>query len=464
MASCKVEILHLADLTPAPQERLWHSSPHPQLPIIATCGADKIIRIYSLLNFTLISSISGGHKRSVRSSAWKPNSREEIVLATASFDATVGIWKRWDRLLDNSTGIPHIPGAADSGMDKIFATGDENEESDDWTFAVLLDGHDSEVKSVSWSSSGSLLATCSRDKSIWIWEDLEDGESNFETIAVLQDHQGDVKCVSWHPEDDCLASGGYDNTIRLWREDIDDWSQVACLNGHEGTVWSVDWEAPACSRVVSDSNKENNALDASDILRTEGELPPMIDTNLRAPRLASCSDDKTVRIWRKLSAPSTFPIPQDSIPGTIRTCSIEETWVQESVLPGEHDLSIYSVSWSKRSGLLASTGADGKIVIYGERPKLSHLHGDSGELPVPSSKGAVAIEDIQVTNTLAIETEWHILSTIEAAHGIHEVNHVCWAKRGNPDSRLDGRLNQQEEILLSTGDNGIVRAWEVVKR
>ena len=138
----------------------WHLSWSPAAPTLASCSSDKSIRLYSFspaphptptsptYRFSQKTTIPTSHGRTVRSLAFSPTG---TTLATASFDATVGIWQQVDeRGLDDGDGAEDGEG--------------------EWEAVEPLEGHDSECKSAEWSADGRLLASCSRDKSVWIWE------------------------------------------------------------------------------------------------------------------------------------------------------------------------------------------------------------------------------------------------------------------------------------------------------
>ena len=370
----------------------------------------------------------------------------ESVIATGSFDASVGVWKRWEQAdLNPRPETAEVDftreWSGDNGTDltKVENKGDDDEEDEEWRFALVLDGHDSEVKSVAWSAGGNFLATCSRDKSVWIWEEV--GEDDFETIAVMQEHQGDVKSVAWHPEEELLASASYDDDIRLWREDVDDWGCVSILKGHESTVWAVEWETlkPPLLEVKTE---ERTATQRSWVERREAS----------GPRLVSCSDDITIRVWRRKPRQKG---PEQSKLSIIRTGSNEEDWVEEAQLPKRHMRAIYSLAWSKKTGRIVSTGGDGKIVVYEE----GWYQKETGTVTVPDGHtnggDSELMQDIQSDKTQSSEeaTEWNVIAELEGAHGAFEVNHVCWAPRA------DRNKSEDEEVVLSTGDDGIVKVW-----
>lgn len=96
------------------------------------------------ITFSHNTTVPTGHAKTVRALAWSPSGE---TFATASFDSNIGIWGQED-------------GEDDSGI------GNKKE----WECMSLLEGHETECKSVAYSSSGTLLASCSRDKTVWIWE------------------------------------------------------------------------------------------------------------------------------------------------------------------------------------------------------------------------------------------------------------------------------------------------------
>ncbi len=395
------------------------------------------------------------------------------MLATGSFDASVGIWRREDNN-DNRGGsgsgseekaVVTKGGLIDFDQrDREIEFGGEAEEEDDeeWKFAIVLDGHESEVKSVAWSAGGNLLATCSRDKSVWVWEEV--GEDDYETVAVLQEHEGDVKCVAWHPEQELLASGSYDDDVRLWREDVDDWGCCAVLRGHGSTVWCVQWEGLK----VHVYGEGDEGVKGEWMKRREAS----------GPRLLSCSDDLSIRVWRRRPKERV----QQSRLSIIRSGSAEEDWIEEARLPVAHSRPIYSVAWSK-SGRVVSTGGDGAVIVYEERwkqgerkevPATNEAKDENHENGNATTTGGEAMEGVTKAETpkeadgherqhpnddvISEATEWVVVARIEGAHGVFEVNHVTWAPR---PSKQGEDVSEREDLIVTTGDDGAVKVWEL---
>ncbi|KAJ2926802.1 hypothetical protein H1R20_g10315, partial [Candolleomyces eurysporus] len=347
-------------------DRAWNLAWNPKHPLVASCSADKTVRLYSYgvttasalepsLSFKTNQTIHTEHLKTVRAVAWSPSGR---TLATASFDSNVGIWEQERDERDDEEDEDGQTGSLGSG---------------DWECVGTLEGHETECKSVAYSPTGTLLASCSRDKSVWIWEVQPDAE--FECMGVLLEHSQDVKCVAWHPHEDILASGSYDDTIKLYVDDpSDDWYCFTTISGHESTVWSIAWSP--CGRY-----------------------------------LASASDDKTVRIWAYVdvnpnSNSDNNRILQIKPPSAMTNSHGSGRWVQVAVLEGG-ERSVYSVAWGKGKqsegglGWLASAGGD----------------------------GAVRVWDVQEPEAGSVVLKPKLVASYPEAHGVYDVNCVSWNPR-----------------------------------
>lgn len=388
---------------PAHTDKAWSVSSHRSLPLLASASTDKTSKIYKLSrhnDFPLVACLEDTHKRSVRAVSFKPamaSTDSDFVdlpaLACGSFDSTISIWgiDEPEEFLDNDDDMDTDDEEARAARKKREAqilTSANNE----WNLMALIEGHENEVKAVAWNRSGRYLASCSRDKTVWIWETDPETLEEFECVSVLSDHEQDIKHITWHTRLNILASSSYDDTIRIYKQDEDDeWSCIGLLNGHAGTVWCSAFEDP--SSPVAPRDKI---------------------------RLASASDDSTVRIWYTTAA---SPEDEDDetkdhgIPSSIKHHSAEMEWDLQCVLPAVHKYAVYSVAWSPYSGRIASAGADGQIVIYKETDKE--------------------------------ESKWEIESSILAGHGVHEINCVNWCQ-----------LESGEEMLSSAGDDGRVNIWD----
>jgi len=200
------------------------------------------------------------------------------------------------------------------------------------------------------------------------------------------EHSQDVKCIAWHPKEEILASASYDDTIKLYLDDPeDDWFQFATLSGHTSTVWSLAFSP--CGRY-----------------------------------LASCSDDSSLKMWKRERVPRTHGAPG----------AMDERWTGQLTIPNAHDGTIYSISWGEAHGArsdsatelgwLASAGGDGATKIWQLREKL----------------GGPSLEH-------------KLMAHLPKTHGDTDINAVSWCTR-------EGLHN----LVATVGDDGLMRVLKVV--
>lgn len=125
-------------------------------------------------------------------------------------------------------------------------------------------------------------------------------------------------------------------------------------------------------------------------------------------RLASCSDDCTVKIWQEYK-----PNNQEGIP----TKDGDSTWKCVCTLSGYHTRTIYDISWCHSTGLLATACGDDIVRVFKED--------ENSDPNAPS---------------------FSLVNSAERSHN-QDVNCVTW----NPTNH---------GLLASCSDDGDIKLWK----
>jgi WD40 repeat protein/DNA-binding XRE family transcriptional regulator len=349
---------------------------------LASCGFDCAVRVWDVRNGECLQTLVG-HTRPVSKVAVSPNGR---LLASGGFDSTLRVW-------DVASGIcikrfaEHdgtIMGLAWSPDGNILATCSYDSTIRLWDLhhdnaqRILL-GHAASINSFTFSGGGSMLLSGSDDQTVRVW-DVERGwcvrviagyglfffdvvwspnsrsllSANSDTTLTLwnvadgsvrltlRGHTHMVYSVAWSPDGRWVASCSFDQTIRIW--DAETGSCVRTISAHTDTFYrTVRWSPD--SRWLASAGRDQNFFVRIWDINTRasrweghGHTGPINDVvwSPDGQRLASCSEDRTVRLWRA----------EDGAPLHVLTA---------------HNTSVAGVAWSPDGRRLASCGGGGSV-------------------------------------------------------------------------------------------------------
>lgn len=245
-------------------------------------GTRNDIQVYAIENLSTTPQIKlcatlPGHEAWVRSLALTPVPEGGFLLASASQDKYVRLWRfqsggsvNGKKALDtsslsNGTTLTAKVQSVSAGGNKYSIT-----------FEALLLGHEDWVYSAAWNPNPSTLQllTASADGSLSVWES-DPVSGIWISVSRLGEISGQKGATTatgsaggfwtglWSPNGDMITSLGRTGSWRLWQYNADTqfWTQKHAISGHINSVNGICW-SPDGSYLLSTSSDQTTRLHA----------------------------------------------------------------------------------------------------------------------------------------------------------------------------------------------------------
>jgi len=336
---------------------------HPDGSRFATCGQGKVgVKIWNMLpvidavseadeNIPKILCNIENHMACVNCVRW---SKKGNYLASGGDDSTVIIYE-----------------FAGYGMSGGFGTSTVSKNGERWHCVHVLKRHSGDVLGLNWSPDDRLLASCSVDNTIVVW----DADNFPNAIKILKGHNSLVKGVCWDPIGSYLASQSDDKTVKVWK--TLDWKL-------ETTITGPFEKSNASTHVLRlDWSPEGSIITSAHAMNGEGPTAQIIERSEWTTELDFVGHRKAITCTRfngnvfktieaeknneNLKNTNERPFTCVAIGSRDRSLSIWLTSL-ERPLCCIHDMfddSIMDISWSHDGKTLLCCSWDGTVAYLG---------------------------------------------------------------------------------------------------
>lgn len=356
--------------------------------LLASASADSTLKLWNLQG-SLLKTFKG-HSDSVTAVSFNPNANTALLI-DSEVDRQARLTNRATvRHFQESSFIGDIRETLESQKQSLAFSEKQSvsgvliaSTSNDKTIKLwgshepsrlTLQGHQDNLRDVTFSPDGELIATTGNDRTIKIWNRAG------KLLKTLRGHTERIYSVSFSPDGQLLASASRDGTVKVWSRSG---TLMKTLIGHSDWVLDVSF-APDSERLASASRDQTVKIWHRDgtLIKTLTSHQARVNAISFSPDgelLVSASDDKTLKLWRSegkllktLRSHSNWVLDVSFAPDSENfvSASYDDTvklWDRKgnliSTLEGHSD-SVARVSFSPDGKILATTTWDNKVQLW----------------------------------------------------------------------------------------------------
>ncbi|CAE6427470.1 unnamed protein product [Rhizoctonia solani] len=220
-----------------------------------------------------------------------------------------------------------------------------------------LKGHTNTVLSVQFSPNGTLVASCSLDKTVCLWSIK--GETS-PGLLLAPRHATQANCIKFSPDGAFIASGANDGTIRIWRSGSD--VCISTFIGNHGSIAAICF-APTGRWIVTGGwnnvivwNSENGQVLMTFFSNNINEIFTSVDISSDGMHIVACSNANGLYVWNTETGELGFS-PLKSMSRDSSFTSVSFTPDGSWLVSGSRDGNIHI--WDAQSGNLVRAPLEG---------------------------------------------------------------------------------------------------------